>query len=55
MTTEAQQTSVRHDVVVAAPIERAFRTFTEEFDRIKPREHNLLQVPIAEKRSRRRS
>src|SRR5215831_6674333 len=48
MTTEAQQTSVRHDVVVAAPIERAFRTFTEDFDRIKPREHNLLQVPIAE-------
>jgi len=48
MTTEAQQTSVRHNVVVAAPIERAFRTFTEEFDRIKPHEHNLLQVPIAE-------
>jgi len=48
MTTEAQQASVRHNVVVAAPIERAFRTFTEEFDRIKPREHNLLQVPIAE-------
>jgi uncharacterized protein YndB with AHSA1/START domain len=48
MTTEAQQASVRQNVVVAAPIERAFRTFTEDFDRIKPREHNLLQVPIAE-------
>jgi uncharacterized protein YndB with AHSA1/START domain len=35
-------------VVVDAPIERAFRTFTSEFDRIKPREHNLLGVDIAE-------
>jgi uncharacterized protein YndB with AHSA1/START domain len=48
MTTPAQQASVRTQVVVAAPMERAFRVFTEEFDRIKPREHNLLQVPIAE-------
>ncbi|HUI69296.1 MAG TPA: SRPBCC family protein [Spirochaetia bacterium] len=35
-------------IVVAAPIERAFRTFIEEFDRIKPREHNMLDVEIAE-------
>jgi hypothetical protein len=25
-------------------IEQAFRVFTEEFDRIKPREHDLLRV-----------
>src|SRR5262249_30128476 len=31
-----------------APVERAFRVFTEDFDRIKPREHNLLPVEIAE-------
>lgn len=42
------EASVRLHVVVHAPIERAFRTFTNEFDRIKPREHNLLGVEIAE-------
>ena len=48
MTTPAESTSVRHEVVVAAPIERAFAVFTEEFDRIKPRDHNMLRVDIAE-------
>jgi uncharacterized protein YndB with AHSA1/START domain len=48
MTTRAQETSVRAQIVVEAPIERAFRVFTEDFDRIKPREHNLLGVDIAE-------
>ncbi len=48
MTTDAQDTSVRMQIVVAAPVERAFRIFTEQFDRIKPREHNMLSVPIAE-------
>jgi uncharacterized protein YndB with AHSA1/START domain len=40
-------TSVRLEVTVAVPREHAFRVFTEEFDRIKPREHNLLAVDIA--------
>ena len=48
MTTQAQDTVVRSEVVVDAPIERAFRVFTHKFDRIKPREHNLLAVEIAE-------
>jgi uncharacterized protein YndB with AHSA1/START domain len=48
MKTETQATSVRMQITVAAPIERAFRVFTEEFDRIKPREHNMLGVEIAE-------
>jgi uncharacterized protein YndB with AHSA1/START domain len=48
MTTQAQDTSVRTEIVVEAPIERAFRVFTERFDRIKPREHNMLGVDIAE-------
>jgi len=48
MTTQTSQTSVRTEIVVEAPIERAFRVFTEDFDRIKPREHNLLEVEIAE-------
>jgi DNA-binding transcriptional ArsR family regulator/uncharacterized protein YndB with AHSA1/START domain len=48
MTTQAKETSVRTQIVVAAPIQRAFRVFTEQFDRIKPREHNMLGVDIAE-------
>ena len=48
MSTQAQAASVRTEVVVEAPIERAFRVFTEQFDRIKPREHNMLGVDIAE-------
>jgi uncharacterized protein YndB with AHSA1/START domain len=48
MTTEAQATTVRTQIVVEAPIERAFRVFTEDFGSFKPREHNLLQAEIAE-------
>ena len=48
MTTQAQATSVRSEIVVDAPIKRAFAVFTEQFDRIKPREHNMLGVDIAE-------
>jgi uncharacterized protein YndB with AHSA1/START domain len=48
MSTQAQATSVRGEIVVDAPIERAFAVFTEQFDRIKPREHNMLRVDIAE-------
>jgi uncharacterized protein YndB with AHSA1/START domain len=48
MTTQAEETSIKTDVVVDAPIEHAFRVFTERFDQIKPREHTMLQVDIAE-------
>ena len=48
MTTDAHATSVRHQVVVDAPIERAFSVFTEDFGSFKPREHNMLGVEIAE-------
>lgn len=48
MITKAHETSVRTQIVVAAPIQRAFEVFTEQFDRIKPREHNMLGVDIAE-------
>ena len=41
-------TVVRHTITVEAPVERAFRVFTADFGRFKPREHNLLAVPIAE-------
>jgi uncharacterized protein YndB with AHSA1/START domain len=40
--------TVRHHVLVNAPLDRAFTVFTEKFGDFKPREHNLLGVPIAE-------
>jgi len=48
MATPAEATSVRNEVVVNAPLERAFAVFTEQMDRIKPREHNMLGVDIEE-------
>jgi uncharacterized protein YndB with AHSA1/START domain len=48
MSMQAEQTSIRHSVVVEAPQERAFQVFVEQFDRIKPRDHNMLGVDIAE-------
>jgi len=48
MTTPAQATSIRHVVVVEAPIERAFSVFTKGFGSFKPPEHNMLGVDIAE-------
>jgi uncharacterized protein YndB with AHSA1/START domain len=48
MTTKDQQTAIRTDVVVDAPQDRAFQVFTEQFDMVKPREHNMLEVDIAD-------
>jgi uncharacterized protein YndB with AHSA1/START domain len=48
MSTHAAETSIGESVVVEAPIERAFSVFTNDFGRFKPREHNLLDVEIAE-------
>jgi uncharacterized protein YndB with AHSA1/START domain len=48
MSTQASDTAIRHSIVVEAPIERAFSVFTDGFGSFKPREHNLLQVEIAE-------
>ncbi|TIX08099.1 MAG: ATPase, partial [Mesorhizobium sp.] len=48
MSTQAADTIVRHSIVVEAPIERAFKVFTEDFGKFKPKEHNLLRVPIVE-------
>jgi hypothetical protein len=42
------ETSVRHQISVPIPVDRAFALFTEQFDKIKPRDHNLLSVPIVE-------
>ena len=48
MSTQAQAATVRQQIVVEAPVDRAFRVFTEQMDKIKPREHNMLGVDIAE-------
>jgi hypothetical protein len=46
--TQVPLTTVRRSIVVPVGIGVAFEVFTEQFDRIKPREHNLLSVEIAE-------
>jgi uncharacterized protein YndB with AHSA1/START domain len=46
--TQAATAVVHQQIVVEAPIERAFSVFTERFGDFKPPEHNLLGVPIAE-------
>jgi uncharacterized protein YndB with AHSA1/START domain len=46
--TQTTATSVRAAIVVEAPIERAFRVFTEDFGRFKPPEHNMLGVEVAD-------
>jgi uncharacterized protein YndB with AHSA1/START domain len=48
MSPPAEATRVRHEVVVEAPIDRAFSVFTNDFGAFKPREHNMLAVDIAE-------
>jgi uncharacterized protein YndB with AHSA1/START domain len=45
---DATDTSVQTSIVVEAPVERAFSVFTEGFGSFKPREHNMLEVEIAE-------
>ena len=46
--TESTEVVVRRQIIVAAPIERAFTVFTERFGEFKPKEHNLLGTPITE-------
>ena len=48
MSGSAQATTVRHEVVVDVPVERAFSVFVNDIGSFKPREHNLLAVDIAE-------
>jgi uncharacterized protein YndB with AHSA1/START domain len=46
--TQTQAAIVRRQVVVDAPIEKAFSVFTDRFGDFKPPEHNLLAAPIAQ-------
>lgn len=49
MTNQVQATSIRSEMVVEAPIERAFTVFTEGIGTWFPKEYNLLSVEIAER------
>jgi uncharacterized protein YndB with AHSA1/START domain len=46
--TQTEAETVRKQIVVDAPIARAFAVFTERIGDYKPPEHNLLSAPIAE-------
>jgi len=46
--TSTTDTTINKSIVVNAPIDEAFRVFTERFGDFKPPEHNLLRAPIAE-------
>ena len=48
--TLANDTVVRHQIVVDLSIEQAFATFVERFGEFKPPEHNLLGAEITETR-----
>jgi len=48
MNQQSAATTVRHSVVVDAPIDKAFQVFTQDFGRFKPPEHNMLGVELAE-------
>jgi uncharacterized protein YndB with AHSA1/START domain len=48
LASEQVNTTVRHEIVVEAPVERAFDVFTQRFDEIKPKDHNLLEVDVRE-------
>ena len=45
---QTNATSVLKQIVVQAPIERAFTVFTERIGDYKPPEHNVLGAPIVE-------
>jgi uncharacterized protein YndB with AHSA1/START domain len=45
---QTEAPTVQRQVVVDAPIERAFTVFTDRFGDFKPKEHNMLGAPIAE-------
>jgi uncharacterized protein YndB with AHSA1/START domain len=42
----SETTTVRRQIVVNAPLAKAFEVFTQRFGDFKPREHNMLKSPI---------
>jgi len=48
MTEQATEVTVTKSVVVEAPVEEAFRIFTEDIGSWWPREHHILQAQLAD-------
>ncbi|MBO0812170.1 MAG: SRPBCC family protein [Microlunatus sp.] len=48
MTETTAATSIRHRIEIGVPIDRAFAIFHQQWDRIKPHEHNPVSSPIVE-------
>ena len=48
MSTPAAETSIRHEIVVQAPIARAFSVFTDDFGSWWPADHHILEADLAE-------
>ena len=48
MNVQAPSSSVHKSIVVDAPLERAFRVFTEEIGSWWPPDHHILDAPLAE-------
>lgn len=48
MTETSTGTAIRHQIEIDLPIDRAFATFHEQWDKIKPHEHNPHSSPIVE-------
>ena len=48
--TDTDDAVVRRQIVVDAPVERAFAAFVERFGDFKPKEHNMLGAEIVETR-----
>ena len=48
MTTQAQATSVQSEIVVEAPLDRAFAVFTEDIGSWWPPENHILEAELAE-------
>jgi hypothetical protein len=45
---QTEAATVRKQIVVDAPIERAFKVFPDRFGDFKPPEHKMLAAPIAD-------
>jgi uncharacterized protein YndB with AHSA1/START domain len=48
MTMQATDTAVRESIVVEAPVERAFKVFTEDMGSWWPPDHHILKTEVAE-------
>ena len=46
--TQPEAAVVRRKIIVNAPLDKAFSVFTDRFGDLKPPEHNMLPVPVAE-------